>query len=527
MTGLRAFLVAWQFWGLELLFAVVVITTTIEVRRLALKTPLVIGALALAVGAAVLAASLPPRTSRIYYDEQIYQGIARNLSDQHLAQLCNDGSVEYGRLTCLRGEYNKQPYGFPYLVSIAYRLFGVNDTAAFTINNLMAALAVLVTVALMESLFTAGWGSLLAGALIALFPMQLAWSNTAAAEPSAAAFCGAALLATVHYARRRTGSALAWAVALSAFAMTLRPEGILVVPLAALVVVLLAPDELRRARLWVGAAGGVVAAAVPMLHLAAVRNEGWGTEGSRMSWANAQINAPVNTWFYLADERFPALVGLVAIAGLLSLDRVRERLLLGAFFAAFWLVFVFFYAGSYNYGADVRYSLMTYIPVACLAALGIMRVAAWLNARWPRPWIGAAVTAVVLLPMINYWPLVRATGEEAWAARADEAFAKELVPMLPRNSIVLTHNPHMFHVWGKSAAQLSIAATDHSYINQHLMARYAGGVYLHWNFWCNVADPIQQQFCRTALSLYSHDLVAERHERDYAYALYRLRPLAD
>ena len=29
--------------------------------------------------------------------------------------MCNDGSVEYGRLQCASGEYNKQPYAYPHL----------------------------------------------------------------------------------------------------------------------------------------------------------------------------------------------------------------------------------------------------------------------------------------------------------------------------------------------------------------------------------------------------------------------------
>ena len=45
-----------------------------------------------------------PRTNRIFYDEQIYQGIAQNIADVRLAQVCNDGSVEYGRLRCAAGD---------------------------------------------------------------------------------------------------------------------------------------------------------------------------------------------------------------------------------------------------------------------------------------------------------------------------------------------------------------------------------------------------------------------------------------
>ena len=86
-------------------------------------------------------------------------------------------------------------------------------------------------------------------------------------------------------------------------------------------------------------------------------------------------------------------------------------------------------------------------------------------------------------------------GEEAWAAREDVAFARAFASRLPANSLVLTHNPNMFLLWGTSAAQASIAATEAEYVRAVYFPRYRGGVYFHWNFWCNVNDPVQRQFC--------------------------------
>ena len=197
--------------------------------------------------------------------------------------------------------------------------------------------------------------------------MQLQWSNTAAAEPTAALLCALAVATAVHFARVRTTTALAWTVAASAFAATARPECILIVPLNVLVVALLAPGELARRRLWGGALGGLALLAVSLLHMAAVRNEGWGTTGPQLSWQHASSNFAVNFWFFFADERFSALCGVAAIVGASAFTRVRERAVLIAYALVFWLVFLFFYAGSYNYGADVRYSLMTYSPMAILA----------------------------------------------------------------------------------------------------------------------------------------------------------------
>jgi len=437
--------------------------------------------------------------------------------------MCNEGHVEYGRLHCVRGEYNKQPHGYPYLLSLAYRLFGVSESIAFRLNNAVAGLAVVVTVLLAQLLFGTTRASLLAGAVLALLPMQLTWSNTAAVEPSAALACAVAMLAATHYAATGTASAAAWMVAAAAWALTMRPECILIVPLVLFTVVLLAPSELATRRWWLAVAAGLVLAVVPLMHLAAVRDEGWGTTGPRLSWAYAQANAPVNFTFYFADERFPFAIAIAAIAGLAGRRHWRQGVLMAAYALAFWSIFVFFYAGSYNYGADVRYSLMSYVPIAIAAGVGFSRLSATLGGRGHRlRWVPTALVVAVFIGALRYAPVVRATGEEAWAARADVAAARQFAAMLPANSLVLTHNPSMFHVWGVNAAQLSIAS-DTAYVRDHLFARYAGGVYVHWNFWCNVSDPIQAAICRGVLDNFAHDRVADAHERDYTYAIYRLR----
>ena len=80
----------------------------------------------------------------------------------------------------------------------------------------------------------------------------------------------------------------------------------------------------------------------------------------------------------------------------------------------------------------------------------------------------------------------------------------------------------MFHVWGVNAGQMSLVATNPLHLD-YLAIRYAGGVYLHWNFWCNTSDPIQQGFCRAALVRKPVEIVREHRERDQYFALYRFK----
>jgi hypothetical protein len=236
-------------------------------------------------------------------------------------------------------------------------------------------------------------------------------------------------------------------------------------------------------------------------------------------------NLGVNGRFYLGDERFPVIFTLLAILGLggrRASGTQVGRISIVLYFLLFFGIGLLFYAGSYNYGADVRYSLMTYPPLAMLGGLGAMRVVRWLERVKPGVPGRWALTAGLAFQFLWYAPLVRATTEEAWAARADERFARSLVPDLRGNSYVLTHNPGMFHVWGINAGQMSLVVTNPGYLDD-LATRYAGGVYLHWNFWCNVQDPLQREFCRKALEIRPVETVREYRERDQRFALYRIK----
>jgi len=309
-------------------------------------------------------------------------------------------------------------------------------------------------------------------------------------------------------------------VAATVFAIQFRPECLLVIGVAGLIVGAYAPNELRRSRFWGAALLGLLLAGVHLGHLVAVRDEPWGAAGPRISIAYFWNNLQVNGWFYLTDPRFPFVYTVLALTALATVPKRRAVILPMIYFLLFWGLFLVFYAGSYSYGADDRFSLMTYAPIAVLAGMGAWTLSEWLTKRhWAS---SAVVVAALCVQFLWYLPLVRRTGEEAWGARADVAFARSVLNDLPPNSMILTHNPNMFHLWGHSAAQVSLAAGDNGYVQHVLAPRYAGGVFFHWNFCCNVADPVHQHFCAAVLERFPHTLIREYRERDYRFAIYRL-----
>ena len=518
--ALREQLKVAQFWSLEacaVLFVMIgALLMKAVVADLGRRDLVRIGGLmALAVALTLFVA---PRTNRIYYDEQIYQSAGQNLADLRRAQVCNDGTVEYGRLRCWLGEYNKQPYGYPHILSLVYRVIGVRPAAAFAVNATVMALTIAAIYLLVWLSFKDRDAAFFAALLAALTPEQIIWSATAAVEPSASLAAVAAVLFAAHAARSPSALALAGAAVAAAYAIQFRPESFLILPVAA---VMLLPRGVPATRLWWIGLLFLALIAVHTAHLFAVRNMEWGASDARLSWRFVADNLRVNGRFFLGDERFPSLFTLLALVGLTRRRLDRERLAVGLYFLLFFGVYLLFYAGSFNYGADVRYSVLTVPPLAILGGLGAARLSSWLE-RLALPMTGRAIVTTVLgLQFLAYAPLVRATTEEGWAARADVRFAQSFAAELPPNAYVLTHNPGMFHVWGVNAGQLSLPVRNPEYLDV-LASRYAAGVYVHWNFWCNVQDPIQPEFCRKALRLESFTLVREYRERDYRYAFYRL-----
>jgi Dolichyl-phosphate-mannose-protein mannosyltransferase len=524
-TGaLREQLKVLQFWSLEVTLFAALVSGVCIFRQLARECSRSDGIrllllAALAIGLTVFVA---PRTNRIFYDEQIYQSVGQNMADTRLAQVCNDGSVEYGRLQCSSGEYNKQPYGYPHWLSVAYRLFGLHESTAFAVNAAVMGLTVCGVYLLGCVLFHDRQAALLAGLLLALTPQQLIWSATAAVEPSASLAAVVALLCAAHYSRSGGTAALVATAVASAYAVQFRPESILILPVISMLIWPRLRGDLASPSAWWVVILFFLLVAVHLGHLFAVRNVPWGTDAPRFSLQYVPGNLRVNGPFYLYDERFPLVFSLLAILGLMSPGFKKERLAVAAYFLLFFAITLVFYAGSYNYGADVRYSLMTYPPIAVLGGLGAARLGRAIQRRMTGVPAFGLVVAAVAFQFLWYAPVVRATTEEAWAARADVRFAQALASELPRNSYVLTHNPGMFHLWGVNAGQMSRVASNPRY-GDFLASRYSGGVYVHWNFWCNVRDPIQPEFCRQALAMRPVELVREYKERDQRFALYRMK----
>ena len=482
--------------------------------------PVAAGLLALAAVSAI-----PPETHRIYYDEDIYQNVAQNILWVGRAQMCNEGILEAETFRCDASEYNKEPNAFPFLLSLAFRLTGVREGTAHALNHLVFALGAAAAFWLSAMLFGRASAGLGAALVYTLTPQNLLWGATVAAEPGAASFAAVGVSAFVLFCRRPSWRTGVFAAAALAFASQLRPESGLVLLVAGAIVLLLARDLLRTRTLWATALLTLTLLVPHLAHTWAVRHERWGAgESGKFSLEYAKSNLGPNVRYYAGGQDFPRLFTGLALLGLLRPGRRRESLSILVWYLLLFAIFVPFYAGSYRNGVGVRFSLMSAMPLAALAGAGLGWLVELLRplGRQSRA-LAAAPYLLAIYAASGYLPFTRAIGQESWASRADHASTLRMVAEIPENGILLTHNPGMIQVLGRSAAQTSLAAYQPERVDD-LFHRFPGGVYFHYNFWCNVDDPVQNDFCRQVLANFKTRVILEESSGFYRFVLYRLLP---
>ncbi|MBN1700028.1 MAG: glycosyltransferase family 39 protein [Spirochaetales bacterium] len=496
--------------------------------------------LVVAIAGILLASFMAPRVHRIYYDEDIYNNIGQCIADGRKAVLCNEGYYENNILRIVQGEYNKQPQGYPYLTSVVFRLFGTNELFIFILNNILLGLAAVVLFFIVFLLFTDVFAALTASLAYILIPVNLHWFNTCAVEPSTAFFMTLTILTLLVYIKNRKPVTLFLFITTFAFTLNFRPESVLLVLVIEFILLLnesyiwtkktrlkdtIIFTNINRKNLKFSYIAWVVLfllASGFILHLFSVWDNSWGASGEKLSMNDFNRNLFTNSIFYINNLKFPILFTLFAVIGLIFYDNrhyIKEKLIVLLWFLLFWGVFLFFYAGSYEYGQDIRFSLLSFAPLSALIGLGTSSVRNLLKKRFRA--ISAVLLALIVFSFTWFIPFVRSIGDEAWAARTDHRYAVEFTGLLPPNSLVLTHNPNIFLLHKQSAVQSSVETYNPGIIESYL-AGFKGGVYVHFNYWSNVDDPVQRSYTENILNAYNWQVIREYRYRNYQYGLYKI-----
>lgn len=470
---------------------------------------------------------VPSKSERILYDEDIYINTAQNIAYNGKNQYCATGEFIYGEYICTTTLVNKQPPGYALTLSLPFRIFSVSRETAFYFNNCIFLISIALIFFTIYTI-TKNWKVALYGTfLYSSVPIVGRWHNTAAAEPVSAMYLSATLLSFLAFTKTNKISVFFLGVVLFALMVFTRYEFVLVaIPIVYLLIRTYfkkVPFDIKQLSqlFWICLLGIVML--VPMLiHFSYVRGDSWGAENvSTFSAGYFENNFNTNIKFFLENKQFPILALALVIGIMIS----KKRLPLEYFGISFFVTFgtyLFFYAGSYEYGADIRYALNSLSPFIVLCAIGM----SVLIEKFGERNIFLVLGVPIAVNMFLLLPSIKIRGQEGWQALWDLEFIRdEIKPRIGENDYVYTNTAYSYHIYGMNGQSTDLLYNP-EHINNQLALNPERKYYFHFGYWCSLA-PVPGNvayFCEnTALANYDLELVVEKEKRGTRFALYEIK----
>jgi 4-amino-4-deoxy-L-arabinose transferase-like glycosyltransferase len=331
----------------------------------------------------------PPKTCRLFFDEDIYLDMAKQITKQFSSCLCNFGNAS----KCFKCELMKWPVGHPFLLSLPFLIFGSSDIVASHFMIFLSSLSVIFIFLSSYLIFENKKIAFFSSLVLSLLPVHILWSVTSSADVTFAFFTSLTLFFSILSAKSNNLKIHIISLLALALAVQAKTEGVILLPLCFFSQVLLNSkySKLLKNKLYVLAIiSSFLLMSIYFIHFFySSRTDTWGSSGEKISiiylknnffdnleyWF--EINKVKSSGVYEGKQLYhPLFFTLISIFGLISLFKKNLKIfiLLSTWFGLLFLLYASFYAGSVYYGVDVRYVLPQYIPFSILCGFGFFSI---------------------------------------------------------------------------------------------------------------------------------------------------------
>lgn len=488
---------------------------------------------------------------QLYFDENIYQGVAINILKNGDALWCQYGT---GYLTnCYINSLYHDPVGWSAFIAIAFEIFGIGTNTAYGLELMSGAASILLVFLLSSILVKRKSYAVVSTLAFALMPQLFIWSRTQAdVDLAFMMFATLSFFLFVSFVRKKNLNLLA------AFAFSLdlvsymRIEAMLLVGVFAILLLTFSEKGVvntirERVKTIINAIRNNTAALVillaftllllPQLYYVVIEAEnpsyGQGAGQSVISLTNFENNIGTNVQFVFGQINgvnfYPtafhyAITPLAILGGvILALYRkIRDRfgilLLLMLWFAAYFFFYTAFYAGSATFGVDSRFMLQLLPAVCMLAAFAIIGIGdivrSLVSSDMGKIAFGCAVALLaivlliypfsVLLPAVTIAP--NAMPQQHVILSAMTTFYGNY-SSVPQNCLVFTFTPDIWFEVNRSAAQVGYINGANATMKQSFSA-YSCLVF-DYGYWC-VVPPYHNTLCAYSLGKYQVKNIAPK-----------------
>lgn len=353
------------------------------------------------------------RTELVFFDEQIYQSMAMNILNHGTALMCTFGTAHLK--ACYLNSVGFDPAGWPFLISLAFGLFGSGASTAYNLELLLTAGSVILVFLLSSVLTRRKEIPVMAAAIFALIPELFIWSKTQA-NPNTPfmMFALLTLFFFVLFARKNTKFMLMLSAFSFIFTVYLRIEALLLIPIFVIIFFTLGENGVketfkRRMGLFNGNGEPGMALLVLLAVLLFIAPEILVIMATRpvllqnampfldssakiFSISYLPKNVFQNISFFVgAVKEYPIMFlpeimvfAVMGAAALVLYDKkqrgiggIGTLLLLLFTFLGYFIFYSFYFSGSALSGGGARFMLVTYPVLSVLAAFGVYGLSDW------------------------------------------------------------------------------------------------------------------------------------------------------
>jgi hypothetical protein len=443
-----------------------------------------------------------PQTHRVFFDEDIYLDIGKEILTERKACLCNYGDYK-GCYECI---LMKWPNGFPFTVAVAFSIFGISEPVGYALNIFLGSLSAVLIFLIGYLISKEVKIGLFAALMFALIPQHIVWSSSTASEPMFVFYALLAVFAFLLSFEFNTWWSNLFAISSLAFAMQVKTESGALLALFGLLMLLL--DKKLRIKIgtmkflvpWIIFLVLVTPYIIHTYHSS--KTDPWGSSGKMFGFEFFKENAPTNTWFWTFGYEtieHPLLFTIFALIGFIFTFKKEKGIIffLGIWFMIFFMVYAFFYAGSVRYGTDVRYSLIGYPPLVLLAGYGVFFLHKNLSKKIKSDLLISSIFVLIIfiLGFSFYYKSVSTMPNditEANQARIYHDFVVDYAKNLDKNCYILSHVSSIYLVLGKGSLQTWNGQNEQ--VMRELFSK-TDCVIFDDGFWCNL-EPYKSSVCK-------------------------------
>ncbi len=501
---------------------------------------------------------------QLYFDENIYQGIALNIIHSGNSLWCQYGT---GHLTsCYANQLYHDPVGFELFLGIALVIFGSGPSTAYAFQFFIGLLSVIGIFLLSSVLTERKIIPVVSSLIFATIPELLIWTRTQAAPdlPFMMLTIYAFFFFVIFTKKENKVSFLLFLSSLSLVFYT-RIEAFILLPIFFILYFTFSSNsstlkETFKHRISLIKKGldsvpsiiivfAFVFILLPQIFYIYTESispqYGQPSGQSILSISNFMQNISPNLNFLFGTaSTYPIIssiniliLSILGIFVIISFRKIRNKagliILPGLTIALYFLFYTFFYAGSVGYGVDVRFMLELLPFMSILSSFGIVGVTdavSMITAKAVKFKHSSSIILVILLLITVILPFflilpkitipISQMPQEYFNTQAT-SFIYNNYQKVPTSCLVFSFTPDIWYELNRSAAQVSYFGSGNTTTNKETFKNYSCFVF-DYGYWCSTPE-YKNSTCGSELHNYNISIIATQNSsQNFNFTLYKI-----